>query len=147
MDLILPQFATVRKEKRGIITSLISGFIGLTYDGISSFLHNRKHKALHKAVQAMETKEEMQCNKLMHLEDSIVMYRVYNTETLEKLVDPVHKMHNTTTLNERLFTDDFNAAFMWYVNKQGVQHYAINFLLYFRTLREKYVKMYEEFIM
>ena len=29
VDLILPQFPTNRMEKRGIITSLISGFIGL----------------------------------------------------------------------------------------------------------------------
>ena len=73
-----------RKEKRGIITSLISGFIGLAYEGISSFLHNRRHKALHKAVKDMETKANIQCNKLMHLEDTMVMYRVYNAETLEK---------------------------------------------------------------
>ena len=46
-DLILPEF-TVRKEKTGIITSLISGIIGLAYGCISSFLHNRRHKALHK---------------------------------------------------------------------------------------------------
>ena len=44
----------MRKEKRGIITSLISVFIGLTYEGISSFLHHRRHKALHKAVMAVK---------------------------------------------------------------------------------------------
>ena len=37
VDLILPQFATNRKEKRGIITLLISNFTGLAYEGISSF--------------------------------------------------------------------------------------------------------------
>ena len=37
VDLILPQFPTIRKEKRDIITLLISGFIGLAYEGISSF--------------------------------------------------------------------------------------------------------------
>ena len=77
----------------------------------------------------------------------MVMYGVYNAETLEKLVDTVHKIHNTTIPYERLFTGDFSTAFTWYVNRQGVQHYAINSLLYLRTLREKYVKMYEEFIM
>ena len=30
---------------------------------------------------------------------------------------------------------------------ERIQHYAVNTLLYLRTLREKYVKMYEEFIM
>ena len=36
---------------------------------------------------------------------------------------------------------------MLHVNQRGIQHYAVNLLLYLRTLREKYVKIYEEFIM
>ena len=32
-------------------------------------------------------------------------------------------------------------------NENGVHHNAINLLLYLRTLREKYIKMYEEVIM
>ena len=53
IDLIFPQFST--RQKRGIITALVSGFIGLAYEGISSFLHNRRHKALHKVVKAMDS--------------------------------------------------------------------------------------------
>ena len=100
IDLILLQFPKVRKEKRGIITLLISSFIGLAYEGISSFLHHRRHKALHTAVKAMETKADIQHNKIMHLEDSIVMYGIYNTETVDKLIDTVHHIHNITTPNE-----------------------------------------------
>ena len=54
IDLILPQLPT--KQKCGIITALASGITGLAYEGISSFLHNRRHKALHKAVKAMDSK-------------------------------------------------------------------------------------------
>ena len=39
-----------------------------------------------------------------------------------------------------------STAFTWYVNKNGVYHYAIKKLLYLKTWREKYVKMYTEFI-
>ena len=41
ISLISPNFPKTRKEKRGIITSLITGFIGLAYKGISSYLHNK----------------------------------------------------------------------------------------------------------
>ena len=44
-------------------------------------------------------------------------------------------MHNATTLNERLF-GELSTAFPWYVNKNRVNHYAINLLLYLRTSRE-----------
>ena len=39
IDLILPQVP--RKQKHGIITTLLSSFIGLAYKGISSFLHHK----------------------------------------------------------------------------------------------------------
>ena len=63
LALILPTFPKQERQKRGIITSLITGFIGLAYEGISSFLHYKRQKALHKAVQAMENKVDLQCNK------------------------------------------------------------------------------------
>ena len=53
VDLILPKFPEGRKSKRGIFSATISGFVGLAFKGISSFLHNRRHKALHKAVITM----------------------------------------------------------------------------------------------
>ena len=85
------------------MTLLVTGFIGLAHEGISSFLHNRRHKALHKAVKAMDTKSKIQYNKLMHLETSMVMYGVYNTKILEKHINMVQHMHNTKTLHEKLF--------------------------------------------
>ena len=39
----------------------------------------------------------------MQLENSMLMYDVYNTETLEKLITTVHNIHNTTSSHERLF--------------------------------------------
>ena len=58
----------------------------------------------------METKVNIQHNKLIHLEDSIIMYGVYNAETLEKLINTVHQMPNTTTPNERLFAGELSTT-------------------------------------
>ena len=67
VDLILPKFYTEQRNKRGIFDTIISGFIGLDFEGISRFLHHKWHKALHKAVKAMSTLTDAQRNKLMHL--------------------------------------------------------------------------------
>ena len=40
VDLILPKFPKGRKNKRGILSGIISGFVGLAFKGISSILHN-----------------------------------------------------------------------------------------------------------
>ena len=82
VDLILPKFYIEQRNERGIFGAIISTFIGLTFEGISSFLlHHKRHLALHKAVKAMSILMDMQRNKLMHLENTIVMYGIYNAET------------------------------------------------------------------
>ena len=51
----------------------------------------------------MDNKATIQHKKLMQLENSMLMYGIYNAETSEKLMNTVHNMHNTTSLHERLF--------------------------------------------
>ena len=53
VNLILPKFLREPRSKRGIFGAIISGFLGLAFEGISSFLHHKRHKALQKAVKAM----------------------------------------------------------------------------------------------
>ena len=146
LALILPTVTKQERQKRGIITSLITGFISLTYEGISSFLHYKRQKALHKAVQAMGNKVDIQCNKIFHLEDSVVLYGIYNSDTLDNLIDTVHRLHNQSTWNETLFVGEIEKWYRWYLSARDVNHYTINTLLFLTTVREKYVKMYERFI-
>ena len=77
IDLILPTFPRY-KRNRSIIASVISSIISLAYKGISSFLDHKRQKALHKAVKVMERKADIQCNKIFHVEDTMIMYSIYN---------------------------------------------------------------------
>ena len=45
-------------------------FIGLAFKCISSFLHHKRHKALHKTVKPMSISTDAQRNKLMHFENT-----------------------------------------------------------------------------
>ena len=94
ITLMLPTFLEGRKLKRGIISSLITGFISLAYEGISSFLHYKGYKALKKVIKAEENKLDLQRNRVFHLEDSMVMCGTYSSDTLEQLIETVHGMHN-----------------------------------------------------
>ena len=103
VDLILPKFYMEQRNKRGFLGTIISKFIGLAFEGISSFLHHKRHKALHKAVKTVSISMDMQRNKLMHLENTLVMYGIYNAETLEKLVQTAQVIHSRQSLIEGLF--------------------------------------------
>ena len=85
----------------------------------------------------------------MHLENLLIMYRVYNAETLSKLVQTVQVLHSHQTLVEQLFAGQQVAAYQIYSKMQdacGVQHYVTNLLLYLQTIKEKYIVVYNEFI-
>ena len=144
--MILPQIPG--KQKHGIITTLVSSFIGLAYEDISSFLHQRQNKALDKAINAMDNKANMQHSKLMQLENSMLMYGIYNMETLEKLINTVHDINNTTSSHERLFVGQHGSITFKSLNAHclGLHHYSINSLLYLRTVQEKYIALYRELI-
>ena len=76
----------------------------------------------------------------------MVMYGIYNSDTLEALIETVHRLHNQSTWNERLFVGQIKDWYHWYLSAKGVSHYAINSLLFLTTTKEKYVKMYERSI-
>ena len=146
INLILPQIP--RKWKCGIITTLVSSFMELAYEGISSFLHHKWNKALHRAVKAMENKASIQHNKLMLLENSMLMNGIDNTETLEKLINTVHNKHNMTSSHERLFAGQHSSITLksLYAHSLVIYHYSINSLLYLRTIQDKYVMLHRELI-
>ena len=42
----------------------------------------------------MEKSMDLVRNNGFHLEDSVIMYGIYNTVTIEKIVNTIEKMHN-----------------------------------------------------
>ena len=56
----------------------------------------------------MNNKANSQHNKLMKLDDVMLMDGIYNAETLEKLIKAVHEIHNTKSSHEKLFAGKHN---------------------------------------
>ena len=96
----------------------------------------------------MDSKTTIQHKKLIKLENSMLMYGIYNAETLEKFIDTVHQIHNTTSSDQRLFAGQQSSLTLksFYANVLGLQHYSINSLLYLRTVQDKYIALHKELI-
>ena len=123
---LLPQISI---QKHGIITTLVSGFIGLAYEGISSFLQQKCENALQKAVHAMSNQATIQHNRLMKLDDTMLMYGIYNAETLEKLINTVQELYNVTSShgnylqgNTTLHFLDYYTRMPWAYNNMHSTH-------------------------
>ena len=85
----------------------------------------------------MDKKTNIQCNRIHHLEDTMVMYGVYNSDTITYLIDTVHRMQNFTTWNEKTFAGKLHDWMELYSQDEGVCNYAINPVLFLTTVREK----------
>ena len=150
IGLILPSFnSNSNNRKKRFLTTILgtiaSKVIGLAFEGISSFLHHKRHKALQKAVNIINSKAEIDHNRVYHLEDTMIMYGKYNSDTLMDLINTVHQMHNVTTWKEKIFVSEMNE---WLKNKLAHIHnefdYSIDAILFLTTIKEKYVRMYEK---
>ena len=131
-------------------SAVITCFIGLAFEEISSFLHHKRHNTLCKLVKAMSISMDVQRNKLMHLENTLVMYGIYNAKTLENLVKTVNALHSRQMLYEGLFTRQTSALYEAYLQMHGtcgIQHYAVNSILYLQTMKDKYIDIYNELIL
>ena len=84
----------------------------------------------------------------MQLENLMLMYGIYNAETLGKLINTVHILHNMTSSHERLFAGQQSSLTLrsLYANSLDLYHYSINSLLYLRTVQDKYIALYRELI-
>ena len=87
---------------------MISGFIGLAYEGISSFLQHKWEMALQQAMHTMNKKASREWNRVFHLKNSMIMCGVYNVDTLEKLIQMVHKMNTRSVWFEQLYAGYVN---------------------------------------
>ena len=148
IGLILPTFNNRKKRfLTTILGTIASKDIGLAFEGISSFLHHKRHKALQKAVNIINSRSEIDHNRVYHLEDTMIMYGKYNSDTLMELVKTVHQMQNVTTWKEKIFNSEMSK---WHKHKLADIHnefdYPIDVMLFLTTVKEKYVRMYEKFI-
>ena len=52
----------------------------------------------------------------------MLMYGIYNAETLEKLINTVHKIHNVTSSHEKPFAGEHNPAIfrLLYMDALGI---------------------------
>ena len=67
------------------------------------------------------------------------MYGIYNAEILENLVKTVHALHHRQSLYESLFAGETSAAYKAYSQMHsacGIQHYAVNSMLYLHTIKD-----------
>ena len=96
----------------------------------------------------MDSKSTVQCNTLIQLENSMLMYGIYTAEVLEKLISTVHCIHNTTSSHAKLFAGQQSPLTLrsLYANALDLQHYSINSLLYLRNVQDKYVSLYKKLI-
>ena len=69
----------------------------------------------------------------MKLDNTMLMYGIYNVETLEKLINTVQNIHNVTSLHEKLFEGNITHLYSGcytrmpqaYSNMQLIHYYSL----------------------
>ena len=97
-------------------------------------------------MTVIEKKTDLQKNQIHHLEDTMIMYGIYNSDTLTALIRTVQNMQNIATWKEKTFAGKLTQLNQYYLNEEGAHTFMMNSIQFLTTVREKYVKMYERFI-
>ena len=73
----MPTFTENNRKKRflsAVLGTVASKIVGLAFEGISSFLHHKRHKALNKSIKQINERQNIEHNRVYHLEDTMIMY-------------------------------------------------------------------------
>ena len=81
----------------------------------------------------MSNQASKQYNKSMKLDNTMLMYGIYNAETLEKLINTVHEIHNVTSSHKNYLqgntTPHSLGCYTWmpweYSNMQLIHYYFL----------------------
>ena len=88
----------------------------------------------------MNQRANIERNRVFHLEDSMIMYGVYNVHTLEKLIQMVHKMNNRSVWYEKLYAGQVNNWFEKYFGQSGYKSLCYTFTVIFKNYSRKIYK-------
>ena len=95
----------------------------------------------------MKEKSDLHHNRVYHLEDTMIMYGKYNSDTLKDLINTVHHMQHLTSWKEKMFVGKMTEWVKKELAKSKHEYsYSVDTILFLTTVKEKYVKMYERFI-
>ena len=59
-------------------------------------------------INILNSRKGIDHNTVYHLEDTMIMYSKYNSDTLMELVNMVHQMQNVTRWKEKIFVSKMN---------------------------------------
>ena len=61
----------------------------------------------------MNKKTNVQCNRIHHLEDTMIMYGVYNSDNLTGLIDTLHRMQTLPLGMKRLLLENYMSGWRY----------------------------------
>ena len=95
----------------------------------------------------MKEKSDLQYNRVYHLEDTMIMYGKYISDMLMDLINTVHHMQNLISWKEKMFVGKITEWVKKELAKSKNEYfYSVDTILFLTKVRQKYVKMYERFI-
>ena len=102
---------------------------------------------MQKAVNVLNSRTGIDHNRVYHLEDTMIMYEKYNSDTMMELINMVHQMQNVTTWKEKIFLSKMNDWLKCNLeNTHNEFDYSMDAVLFLTAIKEKYIRMYERFI-
>ena len=89
-------------------------------------------------MKVLKEKADLQSNRVYHLEDTMIMYGKYNSDTLMNLIDTVHHMQNLASWKEQIFVIKMTG----WIKKELIKFkfefaYAVDTVLFFDNCKGK----------
>lgn len=148
----LPSAGTLVRPKRGIFSAFlpaIAGLANIAVESLGSFLNSKRNTALQKGLHAMKTDSSLYDNIIKGLDSDNLLYGKFSFDSLDAIADQLEHLHaKTSTLENMLNVVNATKAQNHFIGETLTGRIRFMHLLqvYFQTVSEKHIRLYEELI-
>ena len=135
------------KRFASLAISAVTGLVTLAVEGISSFLQDKRNKAMANAMDALQHAQTETYDKLQHYKDDLMLYGTYSLKSTSEILDTLENMYTHQASLSSVITELPDPTWpVLYQSEFGYVNYASHLNFHAHTLGYKFDFLYDTLI-
>ena len=136
------------KRFAALVVPAIAGLVTLAVESLSGYLQNKRHKAMAKAMDALQQNQKLTFNQLHRYKDDLLLYGTYNLKSTESVLDTLQGLyHRQSSLEKHIIhLQEYNWPQVYLKSQTGLISYVAELNFFLHSISNKYDFLYSTMI-
>ena len=136
------------KRFAALVVPAIAGLVTLAVESLSGYLQNKRHKAMAKAMDALQQNQKLTFNQLHRYKDDLLLYGTYNLKSTDSVLDTLQGLyHRQSSLEKHIIhLQEYNWPQVYLKSQTGLISYVAELNFFLHSISNKFNFLYSTMI-